>query len=209
MEIGTVRTTRWNQLGEVIMLPSKIEHQYTEPELRERLKEELLAGDRGGRPGEWSARKAQLLAQEYERQGGGYANEGRGPGAKSLDRWTEQAWQTRAETARAEHGGRMGRFVPREPRHPSAEFRGDPSENTAREDPESDLREPRTAPEQGAPPNQSGGTADRSLVDWTRDELYVLAKELGISGRSKMRKQDLLEAITRRTDNPEGRERFP
>ena len=45
---------------------------YTHPELRERLKEEIKAGDRGGAPGKWSARKSQLLTQEYEKQGGGY-----------------------------------------------------------------------------------------------------------------------------------------
>ena len=38
---------------------------YTEPELRARLKEEIKAGDRGGRPGQWSARKSQLLTSEY------------------------------------------------------------------------------------------------------------------------------------------------
>ena len=36
--------------------------EYTDPALRERLKAEITAGDKGGRPGQWSARKAQLLA---------------------------------------------------------------------------------------------------------------------------------------------------
>ena len=34
---------------------------YTKPELREKIKAEVVAGDKGGRPGQWSARKAQLV----------------------------------------------------------------------------------------------------------------------------------------------------
>ena len=45
---------------------------YTNPDLRERIKAEVTAGDKGGRAGQWSARKAQLVAHEYEAQGGGY-----------------------------------------------------------------------------------------------------------------------------------------
>ena len=32
----------------------------------------IKAGTKGGDPGEWSARKAQLLAVEYKKKGGGY-----------------------------------------------------------------------------------------------------------------------------------------
>lgn len=45
---------------------------YTKPELRKRLFNKIKAGTRGGDPGEWSARKAQLLAVEYKKAGGGY-----------------------------------------------------------------------------------------------------------------------------------------
>jgi len=48
---------------------------YTHPELREHLKQEIKAGDNGGPPGQWSARKSQLLVQEYEQRGGGYHTE--------------------------------------------------------------------------------------------------------------------------------------
>ena len=47
---------------------------YTKPELRERLKNKNMAGSKGGDPGEWSARKAQLLATEYKKKGGGYTS---------------------------------------------------------------------------------------------------------------------------------------
>ena len=45
---------------------------YTKPGMRKRLFEKIKAGTKGGDPGEWSARKAQLLASEYKKAGGGY-----------------------------------------------------------------------------------------------------------------------------------------
>ncbi len=71
------------------------ESDYTDPELRARLKEEIKAGDRGGRPGQWSARKSQLLVAEYERNGGGYRDEsGRTDSQRHLQEWTKQDWHT-------------------------------------------------------------------------------------------------------------------
>lgn len=45
---------------------------YTKPTMRKALFKKILAGSKGGDPGEWSARKAQLLAREYKKKGGGY-----------------------------------------------------------------------------------------------------------------------------------------
>lgn len=45
---------------------------YTKPTMRKRLFNKILAGDKGGRRGQWSGRKAQLLAREYKKAGGGY-----------------------------------------------------------------------------------------------------------------------------------------
>jgi len=45
---------------------------YTKPGMRKRLFKKIMAGSRGGNPGQWSARKAQLLAKEYKAAGGGY-----------------------------------------------------------------------------------------------------------------------------------------
>ena len=46
---------------------------YTNPALRERIKNKVMASSKGGKPGQWSARKAQLVAQEYKKAGGGYS----------------------------------------------------------------------------------------------------------------------------------------
>ena len=45
---------------------------YTKPALRKRLFEKIKAGGKGGAPGQWSARKAQMLAKAYKAAGGGY-----------------------------------------------------------------------------------------------------------------------------------------
>jgi hypothetical protein len=45
---------------------------YTKPTMRKRIFERIKAGSKGGKPGQWSGRKAQLLAREYKEKGGGY-----------------------------------------------------------------------------------------------------------------------------------------
>jgi len=45
---------------------------YTEPGKRKNIFNKIKAGGKGGDPGEWSARKAQMLAREYKQSGGGY-----------------------------------------------------------------------------------------------------------------------------------------
>jgi hypothetical protein len=47
---------------------------YTKPSMRKRLFNRIKAGGKGGRPGQWSARKAQMLASAYKKAGGGYRN---------------------------------------------------------------------------------------------------------------------------------------
>ena len=45
---------------------------YTKPAMRKRIFNQIKAGGKGGKPGTWSARKAQMLALRYKRAGGGY-----------------------------------------------------------------------------------------------------------------------------------------
>ena len=47
---------------------------YTKPMMRKRLFAAIKAGDKGGAPGQWSARKAQMLAKRYKEKGGGYTS---------------------------------------------------------------------------------------------------------------------------------------
>ena len=52
----------------------------------------VKASTKGGDPGEWSARKAQLATQKYKASGGGY--EGPKKADNSLSKWTDQKWRT-------------------------------------------------------------------------------------------------------------------
>ena len=45
---------------------------YTMPGMRRKLVQQIKAGSKGGKPGEWSARKAQMVAKQYKAKGGGY-----------------------------------------------------------------------------------------------------------------------------------------
>jgi len=86
---------------------------YTDPALRHRLKDEITAGDKGGRSGQWSARKAQLLVHEYEKAGGGYKDDKQTDQQKHLHEWTEEEWTT-ADGKPAEHEDGMHRYLPKE-----------------------------------------------------------------------------------------------
>jgi hypothetical protein len=68
---------------------------YTKPSLRDQIVASVKAGTSGGRSGQWSARKAQLVAQKYKAAGGGYS----GPKTskqKSLSKWGKEKWQTKS-----------------------------------------------------------------------------------------------------------------
>jgi len=45
---------------------------YTKPTMRKNLFNRIKAGSKGGNAGQWSARKAQMLAKQYKAKGGGY-----------------------------------------------------------------------------------------------------------------------------------------
>lgn len=83
---------------------------YTKPELRERIKSRILAGSEGGRPGQWSARKAQLLAVRYRKAGGGYRG-GLSKTQRSLKKWTKEKWTT-SDGKPANRDGGMRRYLP-------------------------------------------------------------------------------------------------
>ena len=57
-----------------------------------RIKSRIQAGSKGGNPGQWSARKAQLAVRAYKKAGGGYS--GKKSSKNSLKKWTKQKWRT-------------------------------------------------------------------------------------------------------------------
>jgi hypothetical protein len=63
----------------------------------------VKAGSKGGDPGEWSARKAQLAVQQYKKSGGSYDGPKK---STSLSKWTKQNWRTKSGKPSSETGER-------------------------------------------------------------------------------------------------------
>jgi hypothetical protein len=84
---------------------------YTKPKLRERIKNRILRGTSGGKAGQWSARKAQLLVQAYEKAGGGYKG-GRSKSQASLKKWGKEKWTT-SDGKPSLRKGRDKRYLPK------------------------------------------------------------------------------------------------
>jgi hypothetical protein len=158
----------------------------TDLKLWDRVKTAVTNGDKGGKPGQWSARKAQMATQEYKKQGGGYT------GAKSSDNhlalWTREAWGTKSGAASGETGER---YLPKKARdHLSdAEYRRTTAKKRA------DTAEGRQFSAQ--PKDVAVKTArDRKTGHGsTRADLLKQAAQKGITGRSKMKKADLERAL--------------
>jgi hypothetical protein len=66
----------------------------TNPQLWSRVKAEVTRGSKGGHPGQWSARKAQMAVKMYKDRGGKY--KGARSSSNSLHRWTIQDWRTKS-----------------------------------------------------------------------------------------------------------------
>lgn len=74
------------------------------PGLWKRIVASVKAGSKGGSPGQWSARKAQLAVQKYKAAGGGYS--GAKSSSNSLSKWTKQKWRTKSGKPSLETGER-------------------------------------------------------------------------------------------------------
>ena len=167
----------------------------TDPDLWEKVKKEITKGDKGGEPGQWSARKAQMAVQEYKRRGGGYDEEG---GASKEDthlhEWTEEDWGTKSGGESGETGER---YLPKavrmlltedEYRRSTEKKRGGDGQFVDQPD---DVREKVSRIRDGGP---------------TKAMLQERAEELDVEGRSSMTKDELLKAIEAATDD-DGRAR--
>jgi len=82
-----------------------------DPEKWSRIKASVKAGSKGGRAGQWSARKAQLAVQRYKKAGGKY--KGKKTGKSSLSRWTKQDWGTKSGKPSSKTGER---YLPKKAR---------------------------------------------------------------------------------------------
>ena len=83
----------------------------TDPKLWDKVKTEVTKSSKGGKPGQWSARKAQMATAEYKKEGGGYA--GQKSDDNHLKQWTDEEWDTKS----GKESGKTGeRYLPKKAR---------------------------------------------------------------------------------------------
>ena len=170
------------------------EEKYTEPDLRRELKEEIKASDKGGEPGQWSARKSQLLVQEYEKRGG-YKKGEKDDAAQSLEAWTNQDWQTKEGDADAQQGGTMKRYLPQKAWAMLTDAQTKEAEKTKKEV-SREGEQHADWPDVVKKAMWALGFAEgEDVPEPTKDELQTWAAQLDISGRSTMTKDELVQAI--------------
>ncbi|WP_286784525.1 MULTISPECIES: Rho termination factor N-terminal domain-containing protein [Pseudomonas] len=161
----------------------------TDPALWETVKQRVTAGDKGGKPGQWSARKAQLAVREYQREGGGYL--GDKPADNALAHWTEEDWGTRSGKPSGETGER---YLPERAR--ASLSRAEYARTSRKKRADSRRGQQHSAqPEDIA--RKTAAERAPSLGRLAKPELLRRAAERNIAGRSRMNKVDLIEALKR------------
>ena len=164
--------------------------QKTDPKLWEKVKSKVTRSGKGGEPGQWSARKAQLAVQEYKKRGGGYL------GAKSddnsLKRWSDEDSGTKSGRNSRETGKRD---LPKKARKA---LTGDEDRKTSAKK-GADTKKGKQASSQPKEVQQktarNRATAKAKRPKQKKDELLKQARYLDIEGRSNMLKFELEDAI--------------
>ena len=160
----------------------------TDPDLWEEVKDEVTQSDKGGEPGQWSARKAQMAVQEYKKRGGGYADDGADREDTDLHEWTEEDWGTKS----GEESGETGeRYLPKAVRMLLTEDEYARSTSKKRDGDGQYVDQPDDVRKKVGHIKEHGPT---------KDMLEERARDLDIDGRSSMSKDELLSAIENATD---------
>ena len=155
----------------------------SDPQLWEKVKKEVTAGDKGGRKGQWSARKAQLAVHEYKEEGGGYVGEK--DEHNSLHEWTEEDWGTKSGKDSNTTGER---YLPKAARDElsDAEYKRTTAKKRA---------DTSKGKQFSAQPKDVADKTRKHRDHRTKAELYAQAKKHDIPGRSKMSKDELATAL--------------
>lgn len=171
----------------------------TDPKLWERVKAEVMKGSKGGDPGEWSARKAQLAVSEYKKAGGGY--KGKKTADNHLSQWEHEEWGTKSGKKSKDTGER---YLPKKARETlsdseykrtTAKKRADTAKGKQFSRQPADVARKTAATRdtgKAAKPAARHGAGSGSP---TLAELRRQAAEKGIAGRSRMNKEGLIEAL--------------
>ena len=82
----------------------------TKESMWKRIVASVKAGGKGGRPGQWSARKAQLATARYKKAGGGYR--GKKSSSNKLSKWSKQKWDYVSKGDKKKPRKKRGRYLP-------------------------------------------------------------------------------------------------
>ncbi len=165
----------------------------TDPALWDKVKHAVTEGGRGGKPGQWSARKAQLAVHDYKAAGGGY--KGEKSEDNHLHQWTEEHWGTKS----GQPSGQTGeRYLPEHARATLTDR--EYAETTAKK--RADTRhgkqfsaQPHAVADKVA--HDRHDQAEAGLAKLTRRDLMLRAAEKQVAGRSRMRKDQLIRALAK------------
>lgn len=158
----------------------------TDPKLLDKVRAEVTAGDKGGDPGEWSARKAQMAVQQYKKRGGAYC--GKKDPHNHLVEWGEEHWGTKSGHPSSETGER---YLPEKAREAlsDAEYR----RTTAAK-----RRDTKRGKQFSAQPGDVAAKTAKyrgGKGEPTKAELMERARKRNIAGRSSMSKAELAKAL--------------
>ena len=96
---------------------NEAETNYTKPGLRKSIFNRIKAGGKGGAPGQWSARKAQMMAKEYKSKGRLQELMAKHATQKSLSNWTKEEWGTKSGKNSTQGSKATGeRYLPKKAR---------------------------------------------------------------------------------------------
>jgi len=163
----------------------------TDPKLWDKVKAQVTESDKGGKPGQWSARKAQAATKAYKEAGGGY--KGKKSDDNHLKQWTEEEWDTKSGHKSGETGER---YLPKKAREELSDK--EYADSTAKKRADSKKgkqfsKQPKAAAEKSAKARKESPKSDKT--EPTKAELMKKAKAQDISGRSKMSKAELERAV--------------
>jgi hypothetical protein len=163
----------------------------TDPDLWERVKHEITESDKGGRPGVWSARKAQMAVNEYKKRGGGYVGEK--PDADNhLLQWEKEEWGTKSGGESLETGER---YLPKRARESLSDeeyARTTEAKRAGLQRGEKQSAQPADVAKKAALHRDGHG----KFGDKTKADLMAEAKKRNIVGRSKMNREQLEQALS-------------
>mgnify|MGYP001123945639 CR=1 FL=1 len=166
---------------------------YTKPRLREKIKDDIKNSNKGGKKGKWSARKSQLLVQEYEKKGGGYKQDQNNKEASSLKEWTDQEWQTKEQEGKARKDGVMRRYLPKKVWDNLSEKDKKEAEKLKVEADKKGKHKVKWTPAIKKAFEKAGYSDENEQKN--KLDIHKKAKELNIKGRSKMSKKKLKKEV--------------